>query len=186
MLAIEYINITEIKPSTKNARLHNDEHVEQIISSIKEFGFTNPILIDENNVIIAGHGRFEAMKRTFSDTIPCVRLCSLTEIQKNAYMLADNKIALNSSWDISALNDAINALDAEGFDLTIAGFIEDDIKKLTEEIAKSFESGEKEHVFKEVDFSDNFSLLIYFENEKQLMACEKEYSEKGFLCKIIQ
>jgi ParB family transcriptional regulator, chromosome partitioning protein len=137
MLIIEYINITELKPSPKNARLHSQEHVEQLIASIKEFGFTNPILIDEDNNVIAGHGRLEAMKRTFHESIACVRLHGLTEQQKQAYMLADNKLALNSEWDITKLQEAINELDAEGFDLTLAGFIEEDIRKLTEEIERT-------------------------------------------------
>jgi ParB family transcriptional regulator, chromosome partitioning protein len=137
MLTIEYINITELKPSPKNARLHSQEHVEQLIASIREFGFTNPILIDEDNNVIAGHGRLEAMKRTFHDSIACVRLLGLTDQQKQAYMLADNKLALNSEWDITKLQEAINELEEGGFDLTVAGFIEDDIRKLTEEIERA-------------------------------------------------
>lgn len=133
MLKIEYLKISDLKPDSKNARLHNDAHVEQLIKSIKEFGFTNPILIDENNKIIAGHGRFEAMKRTFSESVACVRISGLSDNQKRAYMLADNKLALNSEWDISLLNDAIRELDLADFDLSIAGFDDNDIKMLTEE-----------------------------------------------------
>jgi ParB family transcriptional regulator, chromosome partitioning protein len=156
MLTIEYINITELKPSPKNARLHSQEHVEQLIASIREFGFTNPILIDEDNNVIAGHGRLEAMKRTFHDSIACVRLLGLTDQQKQAYMLADNKLALNSEWDITKLQEAINELDAEGFDLTIAGFIEDDIRKLTEELETAIEKDIK-NTSKEIDI-DSFNM----------------------------
>lgn len=136
MLEIEYISISEIKPNPKNARKHSEEQINQLIASINEFGYTNPILIDEANNIIAGHGRYEAMKRSFKDDIACIRIIGLTESQKKAYLLADNKLAMNSTWDIQALDDLINDLDKDGFDLTIAGFADEDIRKLTEEIEK--------------------------------------------------
>lgn len=122
MLAIEYISLTEIKPSPKNARTHSEEQINQLIASINEFGYTNPILIDEANNIIAGHGRYEAMKRSFKDDIACIRIIGLTESQKKAYLLADNKLAMNSTWDIEALNDLIGELKDAEFELSIAGF----------------------------------------------------------------
>jgi ParB-like chromosome segregation protein Spo0J len=122
MLTIEYINITEIKPSPKNARKHSEEQINQLIASIGEFGYTNPILIDEENNVIAGHGRLEAMKRSFKDFIACIRIVGLTENQKKAYLLADNKLALNSTWDIEALNSLIDELRDAEFELSIAGF----------------------------------------------------------------
>ena len=86
-------------PYARNSRTHNDEQVAQIIASIKEFGFTNPILIDKDNVIIAGHGRLMAAQRMGLTEVPVIKLPHLTETQRRALVIADNKIAMNAGWD---------------------------------------------------------------------------------------
>ena len=116
------IKLNLIKKYTNNSRKHSDHQVQQVVNSIKEFGFTNPILIDENNQIIAGHCRLDAAKIIGLDVVPCVVLSHLTEDQKKAYVIADNKLALNSDWDIGMLQKEFEALKLGDFNLELTGF----------------------------------------------------------------
>ena len=113
--------ISDLIPYVNNARTHSDEQVTQIASSIKEFGFNNPILIDKDNGIIAGHGRLEAAKKLGYTEVPTIRLEHLTDTQRKAFILADNRIALNSGWDTTLLSLELKELDTE-LDLTSLGF----------------------------------------------------------------
>jgi DNA modification methylase len=121
---IEYLQISSLQSWTNNARTHSKKQLRQIASSIKTFGFTNPVLIDENNVILAGHGRVAAAKLLGIKTVRCLRLDQMTEAQKRAYVLADNKIALNAGWDDEMLAVELGALnDLElDFSLDVTGF----------------------------------------------------------------
>ena len=125
--------ITELIPYVNNARTHSDEQVLQICSSIKEFGFTNPVLIDGENGIIAGHGRLMAAKKLGMEEVPTIELSHLSEAQRKAYILADNKLALNSGWDNELLAIEFAELGALGFDLELTGFTLDEIDALTPE-----------------------------------------------------
>ena len=125
-LKVEYKNIKDLIPYCNNSRTHSDEQVQQIASSIKEFGFTNPVLIDEQGGIIAGHGRVMAAKKLGLAEVPCVVLDGLSEAQKKAYIIADNKLALNSGWDADILKVEMERLGELGFDLSLTGF--DDIE----------------------------------------------------------
>jgi DNA modification methylase len=120
-MKIEQKLISELIPYANNARTHNAEQITQIASSIKEFGFNNPILIDKNNGIIAGHGRLEAAKKLGLTEAPTIRLEHLTDSQRKAYILADNRIAINSGWDTELLSLELKDLDAD-FDLEMLGF----------------------------------------------------------------
>lgn len=111
-----------IKNYSQNSRTHSQEQVQQVVNSIKEFGFTNPILIDENNVIIAGHCRVEAAKRLAFTQLPCIILAHLSETQKRAYVIADNKLALNSGWDMDVLRAEFELLRESDFNLELTGF----------------------------------------------------------------
>ncbi len=117
-------------PYARNSRTHNDEQVAQIVASIKEFGFTNPILIGADDVIIAGHGRLLAAQRMGLKEVPVVRLPHLTETQRRALVIADNKIALNAGWDEEMLALEMEELKEFDFDLDILGFSEDELKEL--------------------------------------------------------
>lgn len=125
--------ITELIPYVNNARTHSDEQILQICSSIKEFGFTNPVLIDGENGIIAGHGRLMAAKKLGMEEVPTIELSHLSEAQRKAYILADNKLALNSGWDNDLLAIEFAELGALGFDLELTGFTLDEIDALTPE-----------------------------------------------------
>lgn len=125
-MQIENIRISDLKPYPKNSRTHSQEQIKQIAKSMTEFGFTNPILIDKDNELIAGHGRLEAAKLNNLTTVPCVRLKHLTDKQKRAYVIADNKIALNSGWDLEILKSELDLLQAD-FEIADLGFSELDM-----------------------------------------------------------
>lgn len=123
-LAVTYEPIHEVKIYENNSRTHGDKQIEQIAASIQEFGFTNPLLVDENLQIIAGHGRLMAAEMMGLDEVPVIKLTGLTEAQKRAYVIADNKLALNASWNDELLAQELEALTFEGFDLSVIGWDE--------------------------------------------------------------
>ena len=127
---IEYVEVEKLIPYARNSRTHSDEQVAQICGSIKEFGFTNPVLIDGEGVIIAGHGRTIAAQRLNMKEVPCLRLDYLTEAQKKAYVIADNKLALNAGWDDEMLALELGDLKELDFDLSLTGFDDDELNKL--------------------------------------------------------
>jgi ParB-like chromosome segregation protein Spo0J len=113
---------SELVPYATNARTHSSEQVAQIAASIREFGFTNPILISPSNGIIAGHARWDAAKLLNLDEVPCIELGYLTPLQRRAYIIADNKLALNAGWDESLLRLELADLRDMAFDLSLIGF----------------------------------------------------------------
>jgi len=122
--------VTELIPYVKNSRTHSDEQVAQIAASIKEFGWTNPILVDGDNGIIAGHGRLMAARKLGYTEVPTIELKDLTEAQKKAYIIADNRLALNAGWDNEMLKLEFDQLAELGFDLELTGFSLDEIEAL--------------------------------------------------------
>lgn len=132
--ALHHKKVTDRIEYVNNSRTHSDEQVNQVASSTKEFGFTNPILIDEQNGIIAGHGRLMAAKKLGLEEVPCIVLTGLTEAQKKAYVIADNKLALNSGWDLDLLKLEMQNLDELGFDLDLLGFSDDELNDLLNDV----------------------------------------------------
>jgi DNA modification methylase len=128
---IESVNIADLIPYARNSRTHSDEQVAQIAASIREFGFTNPVLIDADGGIIAGHGRIMAARKLGLADVPCIRLGHLTEAQKRAYVIADNKLALNAGWDNEMLLVEFAELKNLDYDLDLTGFTGDEIDALT-------------------------------------------------------
>jgi len=129
-LQITQKKVTELIPYVNNSRTHSDEQVAQIAASIKEFGWTNPILIDGDNGIIAGHGRLLAARKLGHKEVPTIELSELTETQKKAYIIADNRLALNAGWDNEMLTIELNDLLADGFALELLGFDPNEIDSL--------------------------------------------------------
>jgi DNA modification methylase len=127
---IEQVKLDALIPYARNSRTHSDAQVAQIAASIKEFGFTNPVLIDETGSIIAGHGRVMAARKLSITDVPSIRLTHLTEAQKKAYVIADNKLALNAGWDDEMLAVELTDLKDMGFDLDLTGFSTDEIEAL--------------------------------------------------------
>lgn len=136
--------IKSLKKYAKNARTHSDEQILQIASSIAEFGFANPILTDENGRILAGHGRYMAAKQLGLKTVPTVVLEGLSQAQKKAFVIADNKIAENAGWDRELLISEIADLEDVNFNLDLLGFDEDEIKAILEEAEKEDDETEPE------------------------------------------
>lgn len=116
------LNVENLSKYRSNSRTHSDEQVNQVVASINEFGFTNPLLIDEHNTIIAGHCRFDAAKRIGLTDVPCIVLDGLSDAQKRAYVIADNKLALNAGWDLDILRKEFELLRDSDFDLELTGF----------------------------------------------------------------
>ena len=130
MTQIEQVAIDKLIPYINNARTHSQQQVAQVAASIREFGFTNPVLIDKDNGIIAGHGRVMAAQQLEMTEVPCIRLGHLTEVQKRAYILADNKLALNAGWDEELLAFELAHLKDAGFDFELTGFESGEIDEL--------------------------------------------------------
>jgi len=133
MLSIEYKSTGELVPYINNSRTHSEQQVQQVAASIKEFGFTNPILIDHNGGIIAGHGRLQAAQLLSLDEVPTITLEGLTEAQRKAYVIADNQLALNAGWDLDSLKLEVDRLTELDFDISLLGFDEDMLAGLMEE-----------------------------------------------------
>lgn len=169
-LNIVYKNIKELKPYKKNAKKHDKKQVEQIANSIKEFGFTQPVIIDKNNCVVAGHGRILGAKKAGLKQVPTVTLEELTEEQIKAYRLVDNKLN-ESEWDFSLLDEELGML-SEDIDMSLFGF------DLTEEI-------EQEEVEK-VEFEKRklCKVIVEFENRKAAEKLYKKLNQEEYICKL--
>jgi len=121
-LVVEHQAIGSLATSPHNPRSHSKDQIQQIAASIREFGFTNPILVDESNTVIAGHGRIHAAKLVGLATVPAIRLVDLSEAQKRALRVADNKITENGGWNIEILASELQYLTDVDFDTTLTGF----------------------------------------------------------------
>ena len=143
-MKIETIEIEKLIPYARNSRTHSDEQIAQVAASIREFGFTNPVLIDSEDGIIAGHGRVMAARKLNMAEVPCIRLGHLTETQKRAYIIADNKLALNSGWDEEMLGLELADLREEDFDLGLVGFNADEIESALNPDEPNFSPGTEE------------------------------------------
>jgi len=175
MLEITYQKVTDLIPYVNNSRTHSEEQVKQIAASIKEFGFTNPILIDESKGVIAGHGRLLAAGKLALAEVPTIVLGGLTEAQRKAYVIADNKLALNAGWEVDLLKIELNNLDDLDFDLSILGF--DEI-----ELAKMFDSDEPE--LKEQEYTEVFNVIVECEDEGQQEKIFNRLDSEGYKCRV--
>lgn len=185
------VDINAIKPYENNARLHSSIQINQIMQSIKEFGFTNPLIIDTEYNLIAGHGRLEALKQLnkidFKDkpilNVPCIQVKDLSDTQKRALCLADNQIALNSTWDNEKLQDELEKLANENFNFDCIGFdhsvfddfIDDKAELNTDDIITQHNK----------ELKEKFTLCIEVNNESELQTLYDNFKDKGYKCKII-
>ena len=182
------INIDEIKPYERNARTHSSKQIKQIMEAIKAFGFTNPLLIDDENNLIAGHGRLEAVKQLniidFKDKpikeLPAIIITGLSEADKKALIIADNKIAENASWDYDLLQAEFQELEAINYDLDLMGF-----DNLDEILGADIDVEQETKEIKEVEINQKYELLIKCKDEKELEQAYNENVEKGYECKVL-
>lgn len=133
-LNIEQREVADLIPYAANSRTHSDTQIAQIAASIKEFGWTNPILIDADDTIIAGHGRLLAARKLGMEEVPVIVLDHLTKAQQKALVIADNQLALNAGWDMDMLKAEIEGLSLDGFDLELLGFSSDELNDILNEI----------------------------------------------------
>lgn len=122
---IQQVSIESLTPYANNPRTHSASQLDRLVQSLKEFGFTNPLLVGDDMQIVAGHGRLMAAQALGLKTVPVIKLSHLTEDQKRAYVIADNQLALSSGWDDDLLQAELQALGDVGFDLTVLGWGED-------------------------------------------------------------
>lgn len=123
---VQEVTLTKLIPYVNNAKIHSEEQVTKIASSIREFGFLNPVLIDKDFNIIAGHGRVMAAKKLELDTVPCIFIEGLSDAQRKAYILADNRLSELADWDQELVAQELQALSDVGFDIDVTGFTMDD------------------------------------------------------------
>ena len=165
-LNIKYMNIRDLKPYKKNAKKHNKEQVEQIANSIKEFGFTQPVIIDKNNEVVAGHGRILGAKKAGLKQVPTVCLEELTEEQIKAYRLVDNKLN-ESEWNNDLLNTELSELwDAGEVDMTLFDFNMDNLFEEPKEKEVKFKTKEKHDV------------VLHFKNTQDMNRAFKTLKDK--------
>jgi hypothetical protein len=178
-LAIKYKKTADLTPYAKNSRTHSDTQIAQLVASLQEFGFTNPILLDGANGIIAGHGRLKAAQQLGYETVPTIELGNMTDEQRRAYIIADNKLALNAGWDTEMLAFEIESLQDAGYDLGLTGFNADELKAL------NFTDSDVDEDFKEPTDESRNTLLIECTGERELETLYEEMQKRGFECKIL-
>lgn len=180
-LSINYIGLDKLIPYVNNSRTHDDAQIAQIASSIKEFGFTNPVLVDDEGGIIAGHGRVMAARKLNLKDVPTITLTDLTDIQKRAYIIADNKLALNAGWDNELLMIELNALSDADYDLDLTGFSQEELSNL-DDLNKSEDKDEKQP--KDVNYEASFSIIVECINELEQETIFNELNSKGYKCRV--
>ena len=177
---VEQIPVSDLIPYARNARTHSEQQVAQIAGSIQEFGFNNPVLIDAHNSIIAGHGRVLAAGRLKLETVPCIRLTHLTDAQRRAYILADNRIALNSGWDMEMLANELSDLHADEIDLGLMGFDADELAKLLDLPAEP-----KDEAIPESAYSNQYGVIVVCESEQEQQQVYERLMSEGLKCKVV-
>lgn len=169
-LAIKYKKTADLVPYANNSRLHDETQLSQLVASINEFGFTNPVLLDGANGIIAGHGRVMAANVLGLETVPTIELQHLTDEQKAAYVIADNKLAQNAKWDDEILRLELQSLSDADYDLSILGFDEASLSRLLDvaETADAFEEYNQAIEYENKNANPYKSLIVHFENEQDV------------------
>lgn len=148
---IAHRHIDDLIPYARNSRVHSEQQISQIAASIKEWGWTIPVLIDENNGIIAGHGRILAARKLGIETVPVITAEGWSESKKRAYVIADNKLALNADWDNELLANEIADLKLENYDTDLLGFSNDELQAVMADEGKELDIDEEEIYTKKVD-----------------------------------
>jgi hypothetical protein len=164
-------------PYARNSRTHSEQQISKIAASIKEFGFLNPVIIDGANGIVAGHGRVMAAQKLGLLELPVIEASHLTDAQRRAYVIADNRLALDSAWDVDLLKIELSDLDSQEFDLSLIGF--DDI-----EIAKIFDDESDELELKEEEYKEVFNVIIECINESEQEKIFNRLDSEGYKCRV--
>ena len=175
--------VEDLIPYARNSRTHSDAQVAQIAASIREFGWTNPVLVDGENGIIAGHGRVLAARKMGMAEVPCIELAHLSEAQKKAYIIADNKLALNAGWDNELLALELGELHAADFDMALLGFDAGELSAamgLDEEL-----DGDAPKIDEGIDYKEKFAIIVECADEAEQQATFERLDSMGFTCKVL-
>lgn len=156
---IKMAKVKNLIPYVNNSRTHSEDQIAQVAASIKEFGFTNPILVDGDNGVIAGHGRLMAARKLGMEEVPTLELAHLSQAQKKAYIIADNKLAQNAGWDKETLVNELDSLEGLDFDISVVGFNSDELSALRFE---AFDIEEVDH------FNESYNVAISCEDDTEL------------------
>jgi len=171
------VRVDSLIPYARNARTHSDEQVAKIAASIREFGFNNPILLRDDNTIIAGHGRVLAARKLGIEEVPCIYLSHLTETQARAYTLADNQLANLAGWDSELLSLELEELGAAGVDPGLLGFAPGDLPKGP--------LGDGEGAEPEINYKEHYAVLVECENESHQSEVYDALLEQGYTVKVL-
>ena len=175
----EIIPISKLSPFENNSRTHSDDQIKQVANSIKEFGFTNPILIDEKNTIIAGHGRVLAAKSLDMAGLPAIRLTGLSDTQRRALVIADNQLALNADWDMDTLKLEIESLGELDFNIDLLGFDDKFLSTL-------FDENEKESPENTVTNENEFNIVVSCKNEAEQQNLYEKLTADGYETRLME
>jgi ParB-like chromosome segregation protein Spo0J len=176
--AYKTVSVASLIPYARNSRTHSDAQVAKIAASIREFGFLNPIIVDGANGIIAGHGRVMAAQKLGLATLPVIEAGHLTEAQKRAYIIADNRLALDAGWDNDLLKIELTDLDAKGFDLTLTGF---EVGELTALFDEPTEAAAPADLSAQ---AERFEVVIECADEGEQERAYNHAQAGGFECRI--
>lgn len=181
---IEHLATDTLVPYARNSRTHSPEQVAQIAASIREFGFTNPVLIDANNTLIAGHGRVMAAQSLGLATVPAIRLAHLTDAQRRAYVIADNKLAENAGWDMATLGRELEDLLAEDFDLQLLGFDTETLEDILSHDGKSADAPEDKPATG-INYQEKYAVLVDCKDEPDQKRIFDKLTSGGMVCKVL-
>lgn len=180
---VEQWPIEKLVPYAKNSRTHSEEQVAQIAASIREWGFTTAVLVDESGSIIAGHGRVMAARKLGMESLPVMVAAGWTDAQKRAYVIADNKLALNAGWDNELLALELTELNDDDFDMALLGFSADELTTamgLDEEL-----DGEAPKIDEGIDYKEKFAIIVECADEAGQQATFERLDSMGFTCKVL-
>lgn len=191
-LTIVYRKPSELKDNPRNSRTHDENQIESIARSINLYGFVNPVLIDEEDLIIAGHGRRMAAIKIGMEEVPTIRLTGLSDAEKRAYMIADNKIALDSGWNVEMLESELQEITDIGLALEDTGFTLEEIDELKMSDAEEVEVEQPKKKKKKKkkpsggeEVEEKFQILISFSTEKEQSKWLKDLTAKNLNCKSL-
>ena len=171
-LSYKMMKTEDLVPYAQNSRTHNAQQVNKIAASIQEFGFLNPVIIDGDKGIIAGHGRVMAAKQLELKDVPTIEASHLNPEQKKAYIIADNRLALDAGWDEKALMKELLELSSDDFDLSLTGFEQDEIDKI---LGNQEKDTEGQIVFsEEVGEAHNY-VVLYFDNDIDWLSAQTHF-----------
>jgi hypothetical protein len=176
--AIEMRKVDELVPYARNARTHSPEQVSQIAASIREWGWTTPVLVAEDDTILAGHGRLMAARQLGIAEVPTMVARGWSEAQRRAYVLADNQLALNSGWDSDLLRVELEGLKELDFDLDVIGFDADDMQKFGLAPVEAFDATDESGLL-----DQKFQVLIECVDEQEQVDVISTAEEKGWKCR---